>query len=195
MRNIYRKTTRLALLFSMSVLALFSQNALAHGGLALDKDVCKLKIGEYFMHFAGYQPDAAGIKEFCEDIPNTGRTVVVLDDVNDELRSIPIEVRVIRDTGNETDLDAVTVLHLPRQLHPTGSISFEYNFTTPGKYIGLVNAGDKGQHVSRFPFSVGIVSNKSLIAEYLPILGVLLGGVALYFYSGYRRGKNKNTSQ
>ena len=57
----------------------FSTQAQAHGGLALAEDMCRLTIGPYNMHFTGYQPDNTRNKEFCEDIPATGRTVVVLD--------------------------------------------------------------------------------------------------------------------
>jgi len=46
----------------------------AHGGLSLADDMCKLTIGPYTMHFTGYQPDSSQEKEFCEDIPATGRT-------------------------------------------------------------------------------------------------------------------------
>jgi hypothetical protein len=72
--------------------------AFAHGGLSMDEDTAS--VGPYLMHFVGYQPDSAsGPKEFCEDIPETGRTIVVLDYLNDELRDLPTEVRIIRDTG------------------------------------------------------------------------------------------------
>ena len=52
----------------------FSTQAQAHGGLALAEDMCRLTIGPYNMHFTGYQPDNTRNKEFCEDIPATGRT-------------------------------------------------------------------------------------------------------------------------
>ena len=131
----------------------FSTQAHAHGGLALAEDMCRLTIGPYNMHFTGYQPDATRNKEFCEDIPATGRTVVVLDYMEDALRPLPTEVRIIKDTGSEQDLQAITVLHLPPKVYPAGSVNFEYNFDQPGKFVGLVTVGDK--HVSRFPFSVG----------------------------------------
>lgn len=131
----------------------FSAQAQAHGGLALAEDMCRLTIGPYNMHFTGYQPDNTRNKEFCEDIPATGRTVVVLDYMEDELRPMPTEVRIIKDTGSEKDLQAITVLHLPPKIYPSGSVNFEHNFDQPGKFIGLVTVGEK--HVSRFPFSVG----------------------------------------
>ncbi len=131
----------------------FSTQAQAHGGLALAEDMCRLTLGPYNMHFTGYQPDATRNKEFCEDIPATGRTVVVLDYMEDALRPLPTEVRIIKDTGSEQDIQAITVLHLPPKIYPAGSVNFEYNFDKPGKFVGLVTVGDK--HVSRFPFSVG----------------------------------------
>jgi hypothetical protein len=133
----------------------FSTQAQAHGGLALAEDMCRLTIGPYNMHFTGYQPDNSRNKEFCEDIPETGRTVVVLDYMEDALRPLTTEIRVIRDTGSEQDLQAITVLHLPPKVYPSGSINFEYSFDQPGKFIGLVTVGDKQDLVSRFPFSVG----------------------------------------
>ena len=137
----------------LAIGSLFSTQALAHGGLALADDMCRLTIGPYNMHFTGYQPDNTRNKEFCEDIPATGRTVVVLDYMEDALRPMTTEVRVIKDTGSEQDLQAITILHLPPKVYPAGSVNFEYNFEHPGKFIGLVTVGDK--QVSRFPFSVG----------------------------------------
>lgn len=130
-------------------------SAWAHGGLSMDEDVCKLRVGRYLMHFAGYQPESTAAKEFCEDIPSVGPTVVVLDYIDAELRDMPAEVRIIRDTGSEQDLDAITVLHVPPKVYPTGSLSFEHKFDAPGKFVGLVSIGDKQKSVSRFPFSVG----------------------------------------
>jgi hypothetical protein len=133
----------------------FSTEAHAHGGLALAEDMCRLTIGPYNMHFTGYQPDNTRNKEFCEDIPATGRTVVVLDYMDDALRPLPTEVRVIKDTGSEQDIQAITVLHLPPKVYPNGTVNFEYNFAQPGKYVGLVTVGGPKEHISRFPFSVG----------------------------------------
>ena len=95
------------LMLAMGVI--FSTQAQAHGGLALAEDMCRLTIGPYNMHFTGYQPDNTRNKEFCEDIPATGRTVVVLDYMEDALRPLPTEVRIIKDTGSEQDLQAITI--------------------------------------------------------------------------------------
>ena len=169
----------------------FSTQAQAHGGLALAEDMCRLTIGPYNMHFTGYQPDATRNKEFCEDIPAIGRTVVVLDYMEDALRPLPTEVRIIKDTGSEQDIQAITILHLPPKVYPAGSVNFEYNFDQPGKFVGLVTVGDK--HVSRFPFSVGetkiwLPPSYFLIA----LAGVAVVGVIFFAMRG--RGKTSSSA-
>lgn len=171
------------------IAGLGSIDVAAHGGLEMDKDVCKLKIGPYAMHFAGYQPRATGTQEFCEDIPQTGETMVTLDVLDDPLRTMPIEIRVLREPG-DSNLEPTTLVHMPPALYPTGIVPFAYRFEEPGRYVGVVMAGEKGQYVSRFPFRVGASTSKW--SSYLPLLGVLLGSVALYFYSGYRQQRARN---
>ena len=166
----------------------FSAQVQAHGGLSLADDVCKLTIGPYTMHFTGYQPDATQEKEFCEDIPNTGRTVVALDYIEEALRPLPTEVRIIRDTGagdqagNEANLDEITILHIPAKDYPNGSINFEYNFPQPGKYVGLVTVTEKEPLVSRFPFSVGEPKGTS---PYLIVaIAAIVVGAVVFFLRG-----------
>ena len=174
--------------FAAAVLVLAAPLAHAHGGLSMDEDRCKLRVGRFLMHFVGYQPDSpSGPREFCEDIPETGRTVVVLDYLNDELRDLPTEVRIVRDTGSESDLDAITVLHLPAKLYPSGSLSFEHEFDAPGKFVGLVTVGGAQQAVSRFPFSVGRTSRWPHLIGGALLLA--LAAVALYRFGLDRRSR------
>ncbi|KIO47809.1 hypothetical protein SQ11_15310 [Nitrosospira sp. NpAV] len=170
----------------------FSAQVQAHGGLSLADDICKLTIGPFTMHFTGYQPESTQEKEFCEDIPATGRTVVALDYIEEALRPLPTEVRIIRDTGAqagaEGNLDAITILHIPAKIYPNGSINFEYNFMQPGKFIGLVTVRDKEEHVSRFPFSVGEPKGTS---PYLIVaIAAIIGAAAVFFL----RGRNKSAA-
>jgi len=121
----------------------------------LDKNFCILKFGPYGMHLTEYQPDTSDRQELCGDIPSTGRTVVVLDFIEGELRSLPVEIRVIKDTGSEQDLQAITVVHLPAKVYTGGFINFEHSFSQPGKFIGIITVRGKEEHVARFPISVG----------------------------------------
>ena len=157
------------------------QSAIGHGGLSMDDDMCRLRVGPYNIHFVGYQPESSAEKEFCEDIPETGQTIVVLDYIDQELRSMPVEVRIIRASGSEADLDAVTVLYLPPKTYPTGSLHFQHAFAEPGKFVGLVTVNDTQKLVARFPFSVG---NRGGIGRLVGwILLAIAIGAGLYFYT------------
>ncbi len=164
----------------------------AHGGLSMAEDLCILKIGPYNMHFTGYQPRQTQETQFCEDIPAIGYTVVVLDYLEYELRSLPTEVRIIRDTGSEQDLAAITILHIPPKVYPAGSVDFEYTFDKPGKFVGLVTVGDEQAHVSRFPFSVGEPK-----WPWLNIIGVLAAVTSIgviVFFAFYRVPREQKSS-
>lgn len=175
-----------------AVLLAFSTAALAHGGLSMDKDVCKLRLGPYYMHFTGYQVHAGRPNtEFCEDIPATGRTIIVLDALDQPLREIPVTVRIVTDTGegsaSESGTARHTVVELPAKMYPSGSVSLEHTFEQPGRFVGVVTAGDNGEFVSEFPFSVGI--DKRPYGFYGLLVLIVMAGFGLYAYSGRRHAK------
>ena len=171
---VYLKLTVACVVCALSVFV--STQAHAHGGLSMAEDMCKLTVGPYMMHFSGYQPENTQQKQFCEDIPATGHTIVVLDYIEQELRTLPAEVRIIKDTGSEDNLEANTVFHLPAKVYANGSIDFNHTFEQPGKFVGIVTVGEKGEHISKFPFSVGEpkVFSKFLNIYMIPVAAVLI---------------------
>ena len=152
----------------------------AHGGVTMENDMCKLRVGPYLMHFTGYQPQTAPELEFCEDIPGTGQTIIVLDYLDPKLRDLPVEARIIRDTGDEANLDSVTVLHLPPAVYAKGTLVIETTFTEPGRFVGLVTVGDQ---VSRFPFAVGTRGRRVLILYAVFGAVALIAGGLLFLYA------------
>lgn len=172
-----------------------SMQVQAHGGLSLAEDMCKLSIGPYTMHFTGYQPESTQEKEFCEDIPNIGRTVVALDYVDEALRPMTTEVRIIRDTGaapgEEGNLDEITIFHAPPKVYSNGSVTFEHTFPAEGKFVGLVTIRDENgtEHLSRFPFAVG-TGGKSNMPLILGILAVAAGAGAFFFFKNKQNQNN-----
>ncbi len=175
-----------ALVCGLFLLVLAPFTALAQHGHELAADTCVLHIGHYKMYFASYQPDTYYDRKFCQELPGTGNSVLVLDFVEQELRSIPVEVRVIQDTGSENNLEAVTVTHFPAKVYPTGSIDVKYNFDKPGKFVGLVSIGDKQEHVSRFPFSVGETGAISHLTHYIMVIVPVLVGIAVVVFFSFR---------
>ena len=156
----------------------------------LDKNFCILKFGPYGMHLTEYQPDTSDRQELCGDIPSTGRTVVVLDFIEGELRSLPVEIRVIKDTGSEQYLQAITIVHLPAKVYTGGFINFEHSFSQPGKFIGIITVRGKEEHVARFPISVGEGGVVSHLMHYMMVIvpvAVLAAGAAIFFIMRGRR--------
>jgi hypothetical protein len=158
--------------------------AQAHGGVSIDGGQCIMKIGPDTMNFTGYQP-LKSREQFCDDIPDVGPTIIVLDAVQDELRDMSLEIRILRDVGQKDDsenLEANTEVYVPPKKYRTGTLNFEYNFATKGKFIGLVKAkaDDGREYVSRFPFSVGTTVEKELfIAGFFALVG--LAGFGLWY--------------
>lgn len=189
-------------------LPLLTTAALGHGGVTIEKDQCVLRIGPNTVHFAGYQP-AHSFLEFCEDIPYTGPTIIVLDLVDSELRAMNTEIRVVRDPepgsvpigarmlseeelANES-LEAITEAYMPPSTYPYGTVKFEHDFRKGGQYIGIVKvSNDHGQHyVSQFPFIVG--PNLFKVLPFYAILGMalLLAGFIIWKYAWSRRALDR----
>ncbi|HXW71036.1 MAG TPA: hypothetical protein VEK34_06325 [Methylocella sp.] len=193
-----------ALAASLLITALSASAALAHGGVGMVDNRCVLKIGPDIMFFTGYQPQNSR-EEFCDDVPNTGQTVVALDMQESELRSMLTEIRLIKDDGTHTQLnglpvlteaelankpalDALSIAYFPPKKYPTGTLTFEHTFPEKGRFIGIVTVdNDHGQKfVSQFPFSVGTPAGATAI--YYVLLAVLLGGGV---YAAWRFGAHK----
>src|ERR1700730_2484538 len=100
------------LLFVTCAWLTVSGTAAGHGAVSMEQDICKLKVGSLQMHFAGYQPDSSR-SEFCEDIPRIGRTVIVLDFIDDALRDLKTEVLIVRNPGSAADGKDEVVYRIP----------------------------------------------------------------------------------
>ena len=154
----------------------------AHGSVTAEKDLCVIKIGYFKAHFKIYLPRARQQQEFCEDIPDTGESVFVMEYIHGDLGMVPIDFRIIRNvTGLGTyarledialieDIESVTVFYQPPAVEPDVFTSI-HQFDEPGEYLGIVTAKrqDTGQIYSAvFPFAVGFIGY-----GYLPLFIVL----------------------
>jgi hypothetical protein len=87
--------------------------------------------------------------------------------------------------GSTDILDQATVFHWPPKKYPTGTLTFEHDFTEPGKFIGLVTVkNDHGQtYVSQFPFTVGTPVGKTFAVWGIVGAAVFAAGFGLWrFY-------------
>ena len=161
-------------------------DAAAHGSVTADKDLCVINIGFYRAHFTIYQPRSRDREEFCEDLPDVGETVFVMDYLHRNLREVPVDFRIVRDRENlgrfaryedieKIDLERDTVFYQPPVTEPNAVFSVLHHFAEPGDYIGVVTAAHPTQrgkiYNAVFPFEVGGTSWLTIV---LGVLGALI---------------------
>lgn len=189
---------------AMMLMLAAADRAVAHGGVSVKDDTCVMKIADFRAHFTGYQPEKRATQEFCEDIPEIGRAVIVLDFVSNALRGFEVEFRVLKDMkglkskgryedlGTLAEIDAATLVRLPPRLYPRGTLTFEHTFDAPGWYIGMLTARDpaSGKEVhSVFPFMVGM--NRAW--RYAPAFLMVLGLAGLTYWLSGRKASRRAT--
>ena len=161
------KTARNFLLFLICTLS--APALLAHGSVTPEGDLCIIRIGFYTAHFKVFQPQSSRDREYCEDLPNTGESVFVMDYVHKGLADVPIEFRIIRDAtglGRFAKLDDVlalgdlaplTVFHQSPVREP-GVFTVLHTFPENGAFLGIVSVRHPETselYQAVFPFSVG----------------------------------------
>lgn len=158
---------------------------LAHGSVAFEEDNCVINIGFLKAHFTGYQPQSRGNKEFCEDIPDVGESVFVIEYLHDFLSQIRVDFRIIEDVNNFgvfanwADIESIedikrdTVFYQPPVRHPGGVMTVEYEFRKAGSYIGIVTAPHPTEDkIYRAVFQLQVGSRP--YGYHLPIILVLM---------------------
>ncbi len=181
---------------SVILLLLPGAGAQAGGGLVLEDDVCIIWIDFYSAHFTAYQPGSSGNEQFCEQLPNTGETIFVLDYLHQSLKEVPVDFRIIRDVTGQgrfvklkhvealEDIERHTVFYQPPVVRPDASFKIEHDFKEKGVYLGIVSAGHPSMqttYTAVFPFEVGAPNRGYLF----PLL-LLLAGVAFLAIRRYR---------
>ncbi|HIG40487.1 MAG: hypothetical protein ABGY96_15480 [bacterium] len=142
----------------------------AAGGVVGEAGSCMIEIGFYTAHFSIFQPQKSANEVFCEDLPDAGKTVFILDYLHASLKEVPVDFRIIRDDQefgqfvrweNITqirDLDAQTVFFKPGEIYPDERMNVEHTFAESGQFIGIVTAPHPSKNImyrAVFPFEVG----------------------------------------
>ncbi len=142
----------------------------AHGGVVFEEDVCVLKIGFLQAHFTGYQPSSRGSEEFCEELPDIGNSVFVIDYLHDFLKEMPVDFRIVTDSQNLgiyarwediqnlEDIEHDTVFYQPPIKWRDGVLNVSHDFEESGGYIGIITAQhptEEKLYNAVFFFSVG----------------------------------------
>lgn len=171
----------------LAVGSLTANLAYAHGGAAIEFDTCVVRLGKYTMHFTAYQ-QATGGEEHCWDLPSPGKTILVFDLVETEMRSKPAELRIV-EMGDTGDLGSVvkTIAHLPSKVFPQGTIDLETSFEAEKNYMAVLTMSDARPLVLKAPIQV-VPESVGTNAMYL-LFGLAAVGAAGYFVFRQRQAE------
>ncbi len=186
-----KRTCALGLAACFTLLA-WPQLAGAHGGVVEEEDTCLLRMGFLQAHFTLYQPELRGAEQFCEEVPEVGSSLFVIEYLHEMMKQIPVDFRIIRDdqgfgifanwedVQSIADLDAQTVLHRTLAPEPTGWLTLRHNFQEAGGYIGVIvaqNPANQKNYTSVFYFEVGNAGY-----GLIPLFAVLVLAAQLTFW-------------
>jgi len=155
---------------------------------------CSAQMGPNVITFTFYQPTQSR-SQFCEDIPETGPTTIVVDTMQDELRDMRVELRIVEADPNGDDEAAPTEAYLPPAQFATGVIQLEHDFKRQGNYVALVrarSADGRKEYNARFAFSVGEEFLRDWIAIAIATIVVLTLGAGWYAHAFDKRSSKKS---
>ena len=166
---IFPLVPRLATLIGLAMFFVLPGNALAHGGVVNDGDLCVIKIGYLRAHFKIYVPQERQHQEYCEDIPVRGESVFVMEYQHEGLSEAEIDFRIIRNVTGKgrfaniedvtaiEDLESVTLRYESPKVVPDVFTMLQ-SFDEDGEFIGIVSARQRDTqkvYTAVFPFEVG----------------------------------------
>ena len=159
---------------------------------------CTAQMGPNVLTFTFYQPTQSR-SQFCEDVPDTGQTTIVVDTMQDELRDMTVEIRIVKAAPTaEEEIAAPNEAYLPPSQFRTGVIQLDHVFMDKGDYAALVRArSDDGrkEYNARFAFSVGTEFWRDWAAIGVTTLVALGLGAGWYKHSLGRRETKKTNSR
>jgi len=162
------------------VLCAGSGAAQAHGGgPGLDYAPCIRQVGaDEFVHLTAYQPEFNPFAEYCDALPQSGGTLLVLDLMGVGLPGVPVGLTVVQQDG-------AFRLAVPPRRYRSGVINLRADLP-PGKFTVLLSIN--GLHeIERltFPLSVGawwnplIVPAAAVLVTLLVTIGYCVHQIAL----------------
>ncbi|MCE7915583.1 MAG: hypothetical protein DYH15_13150 [Nitrosomonas sp. PRO4] len=148
------------------LLAFYSGLAAAHGKVSLESDVCVRNISGSMIHLSTYQPQYDPEAEYCTEIPKEGQTVWVLDLVDQALRDMPIDIKVVKGTGNALS-DIVTTLYSTN--HTDGIIKGEFDLDE-GDYTLFVTGEGVPPLQYEYPLRIQMTNYTELMTAAIPYI-------------------------
>ena len=154
-------------------------------------DPCRKQLGASLLHMTLYQPQFDPDAEYCEEVPRSGKAVLVVDTTAGELRQALISLEMI---ATDQSGQSRTVLSLPPKVYERGIADTEAVFNEGNDYVVRVFVdlgGGKEPQLLSFPVQVA-AWYRAMIIPMLMVVGLL--GVTAISVIRYRMSSRLNES-
>ena len=146
----------------------------------MEQDPCMRQAGESMVHFSAYQPQYELKDQYCTEIPQEGDTFLVVDLVDQALRTESLGMRVMKGNGRNEAEDQI-VADVRPSYHPDGVLRSEVRLDE-GLYTVII-ASEK-QNLLRRPqylLRVHMIDYQKLVLSIAgPLVGLLLFAWLVY---------------
>jgi hypothetical protein len=136
-------------------------------------DPCRRQIGDSLLHLTLYQPQFDPAAEYCEEVPRSGKTVIVVDVTAGELRQTPISLEVIETAASG---QSRTILSLPPKIYELGAADTEVLFNEGNDYLVRVTlAMEAGRQSQVLAFPIRVAAwYRAMLMPALIVVGLLV---------------------
>lgn len=159
---------------------------------------CLIANDFYAVHFTAIREgqrngqDSPFVK-YCQEVPDVGTIHLTLDLLDRDVRSTPISLRVVEESGSDgrqpPEIKS-TLFEVPAKVYRNGIVETKATINKPGHYALIALVGEDPYSEDdrlRIPFSVGLPSP----TRPTEVFGKVVGGLTLLFFSimaviGYR---------
>ncbi len=136
-------------------------------------DLCRRQIGDSLLHLTLYQPQFDPVAEYCEEAPRTGKTVMVVDVTDGELRQTPIGLEVIE---IEVSGQSRIIQSLPAKIYELGVVDTEVLLTEGNDYVVRVTLElGSGRQAQVLVFPIRVAAwYRAMLMPALIVVGLLV---------------------
>ena len=174
--NLVRKSKPVKIMLATIGMALLVSGMTAEVWAHRDRgpnDTCRREIGASLLHITLYQTQFDPVAEYCEEVPRTGKALMVVDVTPGELREVPLGLEVVSTNASG---QSQTVVSVPPKIYERGVINTEVVFNARNEYLARVRVElEKGEdpHLLAFPIQVA-AWYKAMMMPALIVAGLLV---------------------
>ena len=147
----------------------FLSPAYGHGDQSILQDTCTFRVGGHLVHFNAYQPGFDQHGHYCQDLPSTGDTFIVLDLPYTPARSVSSQLNIYTVSGAG---EQVALASSPFALRQNGIIELRFKIDSPGNFIANIIFQGVENSSHDYPFSASLSSDTASKNTQTPSSGI-----------------------